>query len=393
MAPQVLIVGAGITGSMLALLAKDMGLSVRVLEKSRGAGGRMATHSFRRGDRSTPILANADLGAQYITTRSSPEHPFLGPLYKRLTDAGILIPFTGEVAGPNPYGAGSDIRHFAAPKGMRSIAEYFLESSSVAVDWGVAVEDLVLSEKEVAVSIGADSPKMADTRANVVVLTQPVLQVLGASKFGMRGSFLAQTDEKVMSALRQVEYSARFAVAYFFDKSKVSWPFSWTCHYFDKGDVRYVAHDTARRGAKDEPFMAVLVHSGVPLGMKLADEEDPFPTAAARMQSELEQKLPELPWAAAEGSKVHKWKYSQVYIGYGGNKPSPSWVWPAGAAEASPAPGCVELFRSDGGLGLLCGDAIAPASNFEGCLYSAYKAAEALRSHFGKCAVTDDLPR
>ena len=330
MAPQVLIVGAGITGSMLALLAKDMGLSVRVLEKSRGAGGRMATHSFRRGDRSTPILANADLGAQYITTRSSPEHPFLGPLYKRLTDAGILIPFTGEVAGPNPYGAGSDIRHFAAPKGMRSIAEYFLESSSVAVDWGVAVEDLVLSEKEVAVSIGADSPKMADTRANVVVLTQPVLQVLGASKFGMRGSFLAQTDEKVMSALRQVEYSARFAVAYFFDKSEVSWPFSWTCHYFDKGDVRYVAHDTARRGAKDEPFMAVLVHSGVPLGMKLADEEercgclllsfllfwcvakcfmlirvlriykDPFPTAAARMQSELEQKLPELPWAAAE---------------------------------------------------------------------------------------------
>ena len=40
-------------------------------------------------------------------------------------------------------------------------------------------------------------------------------------------------------------------------------------------DVRYVAHDTARRGgASDEPMMAVLVHSGVPLGMKLGDEED-----------------------------------------------------------------------------------------------------------------------
>ena len=89
MAPQVLIVGAGVTGSMLALLAKDMGLSVRVLEKSRGAGGRMATHAFRRGERSSPILAHADLGAQYVTTRSSPDHPFLGPLYKRLTDAGV----------------------------------------------------------------------------------------------------------------------------------------------------------------------------------------------------------------------------------------------------------------------------------------------------------------
>lgn len=121
--------------------------------------------------------------------------------------------------------------------------------------------------------------------------------------------------------------------------------------------MRYVAHDTARRGgASEEPLMAVLVHSGVPLGMKLNDEEelndqnpkskrktllenfwyimihsrtffqtffivivamfkplprlsgnstlelrqDPFPTAAARMQSELEEKLPELPWATAE---------------------------------------------------------------------------------------------
>jgi len=390
MAPQVLIVGAGVTGSVLAMLAKDMGLSVRVLEKSRGAGGRMATHTFRRGDRSSPVLAHADLGAQYVTTRSSPEHPFLGPLYKRLTDAGVLIPFTGEVAGANPYGgAGPEVRHFAAPMGMRSIAEYFLQSSSVPIDWGVAVEDLSPSDSGVAVS--AQVPETLSEEAataNVVVLTQPVQQVLGATKFGLRGTFLKHTSEEVMAGLKKVEYSSRFAVAYFFDKSKVSWPFSWTCKYFDKGDVRYVAHDTARRGgASEEPLMAVLVHSGVPLGMKLNDEEDPFPTAAARMQSELEEKLPELPWATAEGSKVHKWKYSQVYIGYGGNKPSPSWVWPVGA-ETSSSGGCVELFRADGSLGLLCGDAVAPASNFEGCVYSAYKAAEMLRAHFGKCAPT-----
>ena len=177
MAPQVLIVGAGVAGSMLALLAKDMGLSVRVLEKSRGAGGRMATHAFRRGERSSPILAHADLGAQYVTTRSSPDHPFLGPLYKRLTDAGVLIPFTGEVAGANPYGgAGPEIRHFAAPKGMRSIAEYFLQSSSVPVDWGVAVEDLALEATQIAVS-AKELPEEANS-PSVVVLTQPVQQIL-----------------------------------------------------------------------------------------------------------------------------------------------------------------------------------------------------------------------
>lgn len=137
----------------------------------------MATHAFRRGERSSPILAHADLGAQYVTTRSSPDHPFLGPLYKRLTDAGVLIPFTGEVAGANPYGgAGPEIRHFAAPKGMRSIAEYFLQSSSVPVDWGVAVEDLALEATQIAVS-AKELPEEANS-PSVVVLTQPVQQIL-----------------------------------------------------------------------------------------------------------------------------------------------------------------------------------------------------------------------
>ncbi|CAE7753219.1 metG [Symbiodinium sp. CCMP2592] len=364
---RILIVGAGVTGSMLALLAKDMGLSVRVLEKSRGAGGRMATYGYRHGDRSSPLLAQADLGAQYITTRSSPDHPVLGPLYKRLLDAGVLKPFTAEIAGPNPYGAASsDVRHFTAPNGLKSVSQYLLESSGVPVDWGVAVDDLTLSETgEVSVSVKEGSLPADAAAASVVVLTQPPPQVLGASKFGMRGSFLQHTPETISTSLKKVEYSSRFAVAYFFDKSKVTWPFTWTCQYFDKGDVRYVAHDSAKRHSTHETMISVLVHSGVPLGIELQDEEDPFPTAAARLQRDLEAKLPELPWAGAEGSKVHKWKYSQVYKGFGGARLAPDWAWPVEEAKEA-APGCVPLFRTDKSLGLLCGDAMAPAGNFEG---------------------------
>merc|ERR1719454_1791877 len=98
-----------------------MGLPVRVLEKSRGAGGRMATHRYRRGDRESP-----DLGAQYISTKSSQGHAVLGPVYKRLLDAGVLKTFEGTVAGPNPYGGSDDIRHYTAPEGLQSIADFFL---------------------------------------------------------------------------------------------------------------------------------------------------------------------------------------------------------------------------------------------------------------------------
>ena len=72
--------------------------------------------------------------------------------------------------------------------------------------------------------------------------------------------------------------------------------------------------------------------------------------------------------------------------GYGGLKPSPSWVWPK--SDEAPPPGCAELFRTKGAMALLCGDAMAPASNFEGCVYSAFKAAELLKSHFKDCART-----
>ena len=132
------------------------------------------------------------LGHQYITTRSSPDHPVLGPLYKRLLDAGVLKPFTAEIAGPNPYGAASsDVRHFTAPNGLKSVSQYLLESSGVPVDWGVAVDDLTLSEAgDVSVSVKEGSLPADAATASVVVLTQPPPQVLGASKFGMRGSFL-----------------------------------------------------------------------------------------------------------------------------------------------------------------------------------------------------------
>ena len=39
-------------------------------------------------------------------------------------------------------------------------------------------------------------------------------------RFGLRGTFLKHTSEEVMAGLKKVEYSSRFAVAYFFDKSK-----------------------------------------------------------------------------------------------------------------------------------------------------------------------------
>ena len=62
--PKVVIVGAGLSGLAAARCLADHGIEVSVIEKSRGAGGRMAT---RRVDE----LSSYDHGAQYFTARDA----------------------------------------------------------------------------------------------------------------------------------------------------------------------------------------------------------------------------------------------------------------------------------------------------------------------------------
>lgn len=61
---KVLIIGGGIAGCIAAKLLSENGFSVQMLEKSRGAGGRMST---KRMDGT-----RADHGAQYFSARTEP---------------------------------------------------------------------------------------------------------------------------------------------------------------------------------------------------------------------------------------------------------------------------------------------------------------------------------
>lgn len=377
--PSVLIVGAGATGSLLAAMLKDAGIRPSILEKSRGAGGRMSTYEFRR-EREGAVLARADMGAQYLTSRCPVDHSVLGPIYGSLLGAGVLRAFEGEVAGPNPYGAaGADIRHFTAPKGLQSVVEHFVEGSGVEVKYGTSVSTIDL-ESHGALRVGVDlgegaSAVQESLSPAIVVLTQPVSQSLGRSKFAIGGNFMKNVDQSLTESLSKVEYSSRFAAAFFFETSSFRWPHTWTAKYLDKGDVRYVAHDSGKRMAHEESLISVLVHSSVPLGIELQDEEAPFERARERILTALEGQLPDIPWRSASSVKVHKWKYSQVYKGIGARRPAADWVWDSGDGGF---PGSVELVRTDNALVLLAGDSLAPASNFEGCVFSARRAADSI---------------
>ena len=60
------IVGAGLAGAVAARILHQAGLAVRVYDKGRGVGGRMATRRVADGPARGVIF---DHGAQYITAR------------------------------------------------------------------------------------------------------------------------------------------------------------------------------------------------------------------------------------------------------------------------------------------------------------------------------------
>lgn len=82
---RIAVVGAGLAGLACAKSLHDAGHVVRVFEKSRGAGGRMATRRTDHG--------SYDHGAQYFTVRD--------PAFRAVADqwlaSGVIAPYAGRI--------------------------------------------------------------------------------------------------------------------------------------------------------------------------------------------------------------------------------------------------------------------------------------------------------
>lgn len=82
---KIAVVGAGIAGLSCARTLADAGHTVRVFEKSRGLGGRMATRRTAHG--------KFDHGAQYFTARD----PAFRQVVAAWVAAGVAAPYTGRI--------------------------------------------------------------------------------------------------------------------------------------------------------------------------------------------------------------------------------------------------------------------------------------------------------
>lgn len=160
-AGDVVVVGAGIAGIACARVLDRAGLHVRVLDRGRRLGGRMALRHERLGG----VERVVDIGASYFTVSD----PAFAAVVDGWHDAGLARPWTDTLAvlaaaGGAARSASGPVR-WAAPGGLRSLVE------DLAAGLDVTSEHEV---EQVDATIGKDAGVAVDGEAvAAVVLAMP----------------------------------------------------------------------------------------------------------------------------------------------------------------------------------------------------------------------------
>ncbi|MED6277661.1 hypothetical protein CHARACLAT_015724 [Characodon lateralis] len=336
---RVLIVGAGLTGSLCAcLLRRELRSKVQVVvwDKARGAGGRMSTS--RPSDSTSH---SADLGAQYITATPAYAQSHSN-FYTELLSAGLLRPLDCHIEGLQHKEGNKD---YVTPLGTCSVVKHFLSESGADLYLEYHVTGLYYRGGSWEVERNGGSEKF-----DAVILTMPVPQILQLQ--GDLGNLLSVQQREQLEGVR---YSSRFAIALFFSPDVV-FSFTWGARYvIDSHCIRYIAVDNKKRST-DAPGLgpSLVVHTSVPFGQEnLEIEKDAIQPIILQ---ELHRLLPDLPQPIS--IKSQKWRYSQVLT------------------SVPNCPGHMTILEQPL---LICGGDAFTHSNFDGCVESALSVLRAFK--------------
>lgn len=182
---DVLLVGAGISGLLCATELKRSGLSVRILDKGRGVGGRMATRHMAG--------ARLDHGAQFFTVRET--------IFRNYVDQWLRAGIIKEWFRKAPYDSNPEgYPRYCGIRGMRDVPEYLAQNLDVRCSEAVETVEYANGAWQVFTQSKADQSKKT-YRSGHLVITAPLPQALTL----LDTSSLEYADEELES-LRSIRY-------------------------------------------------------------------------------------------------------------------------------------------------------------------------------------------
>ena len=351
---DVAVIGAGMAGLSCAQRLRLAGYSVAVVEKSRGAGGRVATRRVQ-GTR-------ADHGARYL----EPQGDAVQGLIEVLVDRHILKLWTDTVwefrqgemfSRPNSC--------YIAPAGMNAVGKYLAEDLDI---WfGRRVQAISTTDNQMwqlSLEVTDENlviPQELIAKAVVVAIPAPQALMFLNSEIGLQSNFLDK--------LRSVEYDpcitvmAGYPAAKQQDLSNLNPPWK-SVSFPDNADLAWIGWDSSKR--LDPPQPVFVVHSSAIFAERYLEAVD-LPSVGQELLDRTSEYL--MPWLKqAEWLQVHRWRY---------------------AFCRNPLP--VSCLAAEGTLPLVCAGDLCGEGQIEGALRSGLAAANWVNSQLQNLPLDSSL--
>ncbi|MEG4812612.1 FAD-dependent oxidoreductase [Microcoleus sp. F8-D3] len=351
---DVAVIGAGMAGIGCAQRLRQAGYSVAVVEKSRGAGGRVATRRVQ-GTR-------ADHGARYL----KPQGDAVQGLIEALVERHILKLWTDNV-WEFRQGKLSAIPSscYVAPAGMNAIGKYL--ALGLDIWFGRRVQAISTTDNQMwhlsleVTDSNLEIPQELIAKAVVVAIPAPQALMFLNSEIGFQSDFLDK--------LRSVEYDPCMTVMAGYPAAKqqdlrnlnpqwksVSFP--------DNSDLGWVGWDSSKRLDPQQPVF--VVHSSANFAERYLEAADLETLGQALLDRTSEYLIPWL--KQTEWLQVHRWRYAFC------RNPLPVSCLPAG-----------------GNLPLVCAGDLCGEGQIEGALRSGLAAANWVNSQLQNLPLDSSL--
>lgn len=279
---NVVVVGAGISGSVCAWRLAKSGHEVTLVEKGRGVGGRMSTRRMEG--------ARIDHGAQFFTVRD----PRMEELLSLWKDENAVEPWYDHIAGRPDVPGG---QRYKGTEGMTSPAKVLAKEFSVETNLFV---DLVERKNEHWL-ISERYGDMRKLKADHLVITIPSIQLL---ELFDRSNY--SLDDNTMKSIRSICHTRCIAVLGIMDRSSVLKEPGTITHPVP--EIDWIS-DNQIKGISSEP--ACTIHASDEYSQKFWDAPDdervPFLLSVA--EKHLEVKITS--WAS------HRWGFAKPIVTFG----------------------------------------------------------------------------
>jgi len=288
------IIGAGISGLVAGRLLAKAGHEVKIIEKSQGTGGKMATVT---GGKNNDV--KLDYGYSYFTANTEEFQPFFDELneQKLITQwADHFGLFDGEdlfMKNPN-----RDHQHYyTAIDGMASIPEYLSRWVDVISEVKAGGLTYIGADRRKKRSWMINLTDMSVVEVDAVIIAAPATEALGVLQTAQDET----AARKIMRYIDDVHYNPSFTLMATYGEMDIP---DWKGIECESSDLSWIFNESSKGDNATGP--ALVAHSSSEF-VKKHYNDDPGDVVEL-----LKERLGDIlgSWAATpEWTHLHHWKY------------------------------------------------------------------------------------